>query len=194
MKSKIKYLVIAVFSLLFLTTTIFPHCDSINGPVVKAAKKALETGNVNYVLIWVQSKDEKEIRDIFDRTMKVRILNKDARELADNYFFETVVRIHRMGEGVGYTGLRTADYKPEKGIEAADVAIEKNSVDDILENLNEEQHAKVKDLFSDLLTKRDFNVDNIDAGRKYVAAYVYFIHYVEALYNNGTPESGNHHH
>lgn len=194
MKSVIKYFVISIFFLLFMSDTILPHCDSINGPVVKAAIKALETGNINYVLIWVQSKDEKEINDAFNRTMKVRNLNKEVMELADNYFFETVVRIHRMGEGVGYTGLRTADYKPEKGIEAADVAIEKNSVDDILENLNEEQHAKVKDLFSDLLTKRDFNVDNIDAGRKYVAAYVYFIHYVEALYNNGTPESGNHHH
>jgi hypothetical protein len=34
----------------------------MDGPVVKAAQKALETGNVNLVLIWVRKNDEGEIR------------------------------------------------------------------------------------------------------------------------------------
>lgn len=28
------------------------HCDGIDGPVVKSAITALQTGNVNHVLIW----------------------------------------------------------------------------------------------------------------------------------------------
>jgi hypothetical protein len=31
------------------------HCDSLDGPVVKAAQAALRTRNVNLILIWVQS-------------------------------------------------------------------------------------------------------------------------------------------
>lgn len=30
-----------------------PHCDTRDGPVVRAAEEALRKGNVNYVLIWV---------------------------------------------------------------------------------------------------------------------------------------------
>jgi hypothetical protein len=38
------------------------HCDGLDGPVVPAARKALETGDVNLVLIWVQKSDEAEIK------------------------------------------------------------------------------------------------------------------------------------
>ncbi len=31
-----------------------PHCDTRDGTVVRAAKKALETGNLNYVLIRIK--------------------------------------------------------------------------------------------------------------------------------------------
>ena len=39
-----------------------PHCDTRDGPVVKAAIKALETGNLNYVLIWITDESEKELK------------------------------------------------------------------------------------------------------------------------------------
>ena len=80
------------------------HCDTLDGPVVKAAQKALETGNVNQVLIWVQSKNEAEINEAFQKTLAVRTLNPAAQDLADTYFFETVVRIHRDGEHAPYMG------------------------------------------------------------------------------------------
>lgn len=192
---KMKVINLFVLALFFLFAGgASAHCDSINGPVVKASKIALETGDINRVLIWIQAKDENEIRGLFNKVLNARKLNADVKELADNYFFETVVRVHRMGEGVGYTGLRPADYKPEEGIEAADIAIEKNSVNDILAHLKEEQHSKVKDMFADLQTKKDFKIDDVKAGREYVAAYVHFIHYIEALYNNTTPAENEHHH
>jgi len=77
----------------------------MDGPVIKAAKQALETGDVNPVLIWVLKKDETEIRNAFQKTLAVRKLSPEAKELADMYFFETLVRIHRAGEGEPYTGL-----------------------------------------------------------------------------------------
>src|SRR6187402_881198 len=74
------------------------HCDGMDGPVVKAAQKALDDGNVNLVLIWVQKNDEAEIKNAFEKALAVRKLNNEAKELADLYFFETLVRIHRAGE------------------------------------------------------------------------------------------------
>ena len=42
----------------------FGHCDTLDGPVIGLARKALETGNVNLVLPWVRAEDEPEIRSI----------------------------------------------------------------------------------------------------------------------------------
>ena len=141
-KSKIALMLFLASFIFLFTDTVTAHCDSMEGPVVKASQKALETGNINYVLVWVQGKDEKEIKEVFNKVNKVRSLGPEAKDLADMYFFETVVRVHRMGEGEPYTGLKPVGYHPAEGIEAADIAIEKNSVDGVLTHLDESQHAK----------------------------------------------------
>ena len=84
----------------------FAHCDTLDGPVVLDAKAALEKGDVTPVLKWVKKDNEKEIRKVFSHTLAVRKLNPEARELADHYFFETLVRVHRAGEGAPFTGLK----------------------------------------------------------------------------------------
>ena len=84
------------------------HCDGLDGPVVKAAQRALETRNAALVLIWVQEKDEREIQAAFEQTLAVRELSAQARQLADRFFFETLVRVHRAGEGAPFTGLKPA--------------------------------------------------------------------------------------
>ena len=187
-KSKFELMLFLASFIFIFTNTTSAHCDSMEGPVVNASQKALETGNINYVLVWVRAEDEKEIKGMFNKVNKVRALGSEAKELADMYFFETVVRVHRMGEGVGYIGLKSAEYKPEEGIEAADIAIGKNSVEDILAHLDESQHSKVKEYFTDLQSKRNYDVNDLQAGRDYVESYVHFIHYVEALFNG---EAGN---
>ena len=170
------------------------HCDSMEGPVVKASQKSLETGNINYVLIWVREEDEQEIKVMFDNVKKVRALSPEAKELADMYFFETVERVHRMGEGVGYTGLKPAGYQPEEGIEAADLAIAENSLDAIYEYIDEEKNPEIKDYFAELQSKKDYDINDLKAGREYVEAYVHFIHYAEALFKGEQSQSEEHHH
>ncbi len=96
------------FVFLIMPAKVFGHCDGMDGPVVQSAQRALAKGDVNLVLVWVQANDEAEIRKVFAKTMAVRKLNAEARELADLYFFETLVRIHRAGEGAPYTGLKPA--------------------------------------------------------------------------------------
>jgi hypothetical protein len=39
----------------------------MDGPVVQAARKALETGEVNLVLIWVQKQDESNIKEALQK-------------------------------------------------------------------------------------------------------------------------------
>ena len=90
----------------FAAPAAFAHCDGLDGPVVKAAQKALGTGDLNRVLIWVRPQDEDEIKKAFNETLAVRKLNPQAQAFADRYFFETLVRIHRAGEKAPYTGLK----------------------------------------------------------------------------------------
>jgi hypothetical protein len=161
--------------------TTLAHCDSMEGPVIKASQKALDSGNINYVLIWVRAEDEPIIKEMFSRVSKVRSLGPEARELADMYFFETVVRIHRMGEGEPYTGIKPAGFQPAEGIEAADAAIKSNSLSEILTLIPGERQTEVKKYFTDLRSKSEYDVNDLTAGRKYVAAYVHFIHFVEGL-------------
>lgn len=177
--------------MLLLTVNVFAHCDSMEGPVVIASQKAIETGNINYVLIWVRAEDESEIKELFEKVNKVRTLSPEAKELADNYFFETVVRLHRMGEGVDYTGLKPVGFPIEEGIEVADIAVAENSLASVYAHLSEENNPEIKDYFSEVQLKKDYDVNDLEAGREYVAAYVHFIHYVEARIN-GEEVKNNH--
>lgn len=193
MKSNI-FLFVILTLVIITISDVSAHCDSMEGPVVKASQKALETGNINYVLVWVRAEDEPVITTLFYKVNEVRTLSPEAKELADMYFFETVVRVHRMGEGVGYTGLKPAGYQPEEGIEAADVAIAENSLVPIYAHLDEEQSPKIKEYFNDVQSKKDYDVNDLKAGREYVEAYVHFIHYVEALFEGKEALDSHHEH
>jgi uncharacterized protein DUF6448 len=167
---------------LFLPKQVMAHCDGLDGPVVKAAQTALENGNVNPVLIWVQKKDEGEIKQAFQKTLAVRKLNLQAKELADMYFFETLVRIHRAGEGEPYTGLKPAGRDLERAIPAADKAIESGKLEPLLKILTETVQTEVREKFKAVSAKKNFKPDNVDAGREYVEVYVPFVSYVERIY------------
>lgn len=178
--------------LLFAPRYALAHCDGMDGPVVKAAQKALETGNVNLALIWVQKADEIEVRKAFDQTMTVRNLSPEAKTLADRYFFETLVRLHRAGEGAPYTGLKPAGRDLGPAIPAADKALEDGTVEPLLKLVNGATEKGLREHFRRVLEKANFNKDNVEAGRAYVKAYVEFVHYAERLYEASTkPVSGH---
>ena len=158
------------------------HCDGMDGPVVKAAQRALAKGDVNLVLIWVPANDEAEIRKVFAKTLAVRKLNPEARELADMYFFETLVRIHRAGEGASYTGLKPAGRDLGPAIPAADKAIETGALEPLLKLITSESTNGLRERFQKATAAKKFNAEDVKAGREYVKAYVEFVHYVEGLH------------
>jgi hypothetical protein len=170
------------------------HCDGMDGPVVLRAKKALETGNVKLVLPWVRAQDEGEIRKAFDHAVSVRKLGAQARELADTHFFETLVRIHRAGEGAPFTGLKPAGRDLGPAIPAADHALENGSVDAVVRLVTDAVAQGIRERFHAAWNKRRFDPNNVEAGREYVEAYVPYIHFVERLFDVAKESARGHAH
>ena len=168
------------------------HCDGMDGPVVIAAQKALETGDVNLVLIWVKEKDEGVITKAFQKTLAVRKMNPEGKELADMYFFETLVRTHRAGEGAPYTGLKPAGRDLGPVIPAGDKAIRDGKVDPVVKLLTDQIQKGIQEQFKKVMAKKNFNKDDVAAGREYIETYVTFIHYVEHLYEASKEPSHGH--
>ena len=165
----------------FIPRTAGSHCDTLAGPVVMTAKMALDKGDVTPVLKWVKKENEGEIREVFKNTLAVRKLSPEAKKLADMYFFETLVRIHRAGEGAPYTGLKTEE-TVDPIIAEADKALEKGSVDDLVKHVADAVVKGIRERFTHVKETKK-NVDkSIKAGREFVEAYVVFTHYVEGIY------------
>jgi hypothetical protein len=160
------------------------HCDGLDGPVVKAAQRALEARNPAFALIWVQEKDEREIQTAFEQTLAVRELSPQAKELADRFFFETLVRVHRAGEGAPFTGLKPAGRDLGPAIPAADEAIRIGSVAPVRRLLTSLVDERLGEQFGEAMAARTFKSGDVHAGRAYVKAYVEFIHLVERLYES----------
>lgn len=158
------------------------HCDTLDGPVVADARAAFAKGDVMPVLKWVRSADEPEIRAAFRQAATVRAGGEDARALADRFFFETLVRVHRAGEGAPYTGLKPAGTPVDAGIRAADEAIEKGSGEAVAREVAEAVAAGVKERYAKVAAAKPHASHNVDTGREYVAAYVDFMHYVEGIH------------
>ncbi|HEX8984150.1 MAG TPA: DUF6448 family protein [Bryobacteraceae bacterium] len=172
---------------LLATTVLFAHCDSLDGPVVQAARRAIASGEVNVVLPWVQPGQESTIRQAFLRTMSVRTLNTTAQELADTWFFETLVRIHRAGEGAPYEGLKPAGAEVSNAIRAADKALATGDLQPLEKTLTAAMHQGLGERFLRAQESKGYEPANVNAGRKYVAAYVDFIHFAERLEKSLTP-------
>jgi hypothetical protein len=168
------------------------HRSCLDGPVVKAAQRALDTRNPAFALIWVQAKDEPEIRTAFERTLAVRALSPSAKELADRFFFETLVRVHRAGEGAPFTGLKPAGLNLGPAIPAADRAIEQGSVESVVRLLTVAMQEQLREHFNEVVSAQAFMPDDVTAGRAYVKAYVEFIHYVERVYEASTVVAQGH--
>src|SRR5690349_17648012 len=195
MNTNIRLAVIAAFLLVLLLwapNAALAHCDTLDGPVVKAARQALDTGNVNLVLIWVQNDDEAELKTAFQKALAVRKLSPAAKDLADYYFFETLVRLHRHGEGAPYTGLKPAGTDLGPAVPAADKALATGNVEPVNKLLTDATKTGLDKQFKNVLAKKNFNKDDVAAGREYVEAYVEYIHYVERIYEAAAEPAPGH--
>ena len=174
-----------------LSTNAFAHCDTLDGPVVQTARIALEKGDITPLLKWVREKEEKEIQDAFKKTLVVRAKGVEAKELADMYFFETLVRIHRAGEGAPYTGLKPGE-AIDPAVALADKALERGSVDKLVDVLTKAMANGIRERFQHASEMHGHADDSVVAGREFVESYVIFTHYVEGLHAIIKGNGGHH--
>jgi len=171
-----------IFEMLFMYSyNAEAHCDTLDGPVVESARHALASGDVTPLLKWVPIDDEQLIRTAFENTMAVRKFSGQAQKLADMYFFETLVRIHRTGEGASDTGLKP-DAKVDPAIALADQALDSGSVDKLVGVLTDAAARGIRERFRRALETKKHAAKSVAAGREFVDAYVVFTHYVEGLH------------
>ena len=163
------------------------HCDAADGPVAAAARKALDTKNVNLILPYAPAEAEPELTAAFEQALVVRGKGAEAKALADRYFMETAVRLHRAGEKAPYTGLQPAGRDFGPAIPAAERALESGKLDLLVMLLSQElshglathlEHALAKKA----ATKEPATKAGVQAARERVSAELEFIGYVERLY------------
>jgi hypothetical protein len=174
------------------------HCDSLDGPVAKAVQKALETGNVNLVLVYAPASAEAEIRAAFEKSRKVRGLGRDARALADEAFMETVIRLHRAGEGAPYTGLKPAgiDYGPV--VRAAEHAVESGDLTTLKAALNEENEHALRERLTHVRELQKAPLEpktaaEVPHSRERVSAELGFITFAENIRQAAHGKGAEHH-
>lgn len=180
-----------VISLLF-AASVSAHCDSFDGPIIPEAQEALKNGEVQPLLKWVEPQHEAEITAAFERARNVSEQSPAAKDLAETWFLETFVRLHREGEGAAYTGLKPAGVMPAF-YQRADAALDEGSVNKLADDIGNTIAQEIRDRFAVAHALQKDAEKSTDDGRKFVAAYVDYFHFIEALHYVLDAEHHDHH-
>lgn len=180
---------------LMVPQTARAHCDTMDGPTVADGRRALESGNLNHALKWIGEPHEAELKKAFELARRVRDLGDDARELADQYFLETLVRLHRAGEGAPYDGIKPAGTPIDDAVAAADRCVATGRMEPLEGMFSEAELQELRERFDRVLATKDYDVDDVAAGRAFIAAYVDFFHFAEGEeHGHGEHGHGEHEH
>ncbi|MFP3937544.1 MAG: DUF6448 family protein [Phycisphaerae bacterium] len=150
------------------------HCDSMGGPVVTDARKSLEDGKLTRLLKWVSAEQEQELKQAFEQTVRATQASPEARELAEQYFLETAVRLHRANEGASYTGLKPAESIPAS-VALADKSLRNGSCDELTDRITQAVREGLREQFDRLVRTRPSDED-VEAGRRWTKEYADFVH------------------
>jgi hypothetical protein len=177
--------------LAFPAGSALAHCDSTNGPVIPEALAALENGDLTPVLKWIEAGDEAQLKAAFDQAKIVRAQGPEAKLLADQFFLETLVRLHRTSEGEPFTGITNDAIDPIVAL--ADGALTSGSADDMIGKINRHLARSIEEKFQRVSAARENKDDSVAAGREFVAAYVSYVHYVAGVHDAIVAAGGHQH-
>lgn len=161
------------------------HCDTLDGPVIEDARKAINAKDITPILKWVKPQDEKVVRAAFEKVLADK---SKKPEVVEHKFFETLVKIHRAGEGAPFTGLKPAG-TTEPAVAAADQALASGSTDALEHLIINDIVAGIKKRYEQAAATYKHKDENVAQGREFVEAYVEFTHYVERLHKDATAQS-----
>lgn len=185
---KISLLGISAFAAVLLAIhDASAHCDTLDGPVILDARKAIASRDITPVLKWVKQKDEKAVRAAFQKVIAAKAKSP---EEAEHKFFATLVKIHRAGEGAPFTGLKPAG-TVEPAVAEADKALANGSSDAVVKLITDDIAAGIKERFEHAAAAYRHKDESVSQGREFVEAYVEFTHYVERLHQDATGKSGH---
>jgi hypothetical protein len=111
-----------------------------------------------------------EVTGAFKKVLPLRRDGAGMKELAELFFFETVVRLHRAGEGAPYTGLKPAGLDVGPVIPLAEKAIETGHPDELISGLRDIIKAEALKRFERLQHLREHAGQGVEAEREYVEA------------------------
>jgi hypothetical protein len=166
----------------------------MDGPVVAAARRALEREDVNLILPYVKDNATADVKSAFEKALRARRADPAAREVADLYFFETAVRLHRAGEGAPYSGLKPAGLDVGPVIPVAEKAIETGSPEALIRLLSDTLRQEVQHRFDHMKHLRDYRASDVAKAREYVEAMLGLEVYSHKLYlaMKAKPHEGGH--
>ncbi len=157
----------------------FAHCDTEDGPAATDGRRALATGNVNIALKWVRPEDESQVREVFEEALQARASWGELAEAAERWFLESLVRVHRAGEGATFEGLKPIGTAVPEPVRAADQALADGNLEPVLALVAPARRAELERRFRQALALKGFDDDDLAAARAYMAAYVSFFTYAE---------------
>ena len=164
------------------------HCDTLDGPVIQDARKALASEDISPILKWIKQKDEKAVRAEFAKALNAK--GKKNADAVENKFFSTLVKIHRAGEGAPFTGLKPAgDVEPV--IAAADKALANGSADALVKLVTDDVAAGIRLRYERALAAYKHKDESVERGRDFVEAYVEYTHYVEKIHQDVLGKRGH---
>lgn len=173
-----------------LAVNVQAHCDTMGGPVIPEARVALEKGEVTPILKWVKKDNEAEIKRVFAQAVAVRSKGGEAKALADQHFLETLIRLHRAGEGAPYTGIKDEPVEPIAAM--ADQTLVSGSAEEMIGMISQHLAAVIREKFNRVVAAGKDKDKNVAAGREFVEAYVTYLHYVEGVHT-AIAAAGDHH-
>ena len=161
-----------------------PHCDTRDGPVAIAVKKALESENVNYILIWMSKESEEEMIEVFRKALEARKSGKESRTVADEWVLETAVRLHRKTEGASFDGIKPAGLDEGPVVPRAEKAIQTGDPTETLNFMIDTLKEELLRRFNNVNSKKNYDINDVEAGREYIKAFIGFVVFSHHLYQN----------
>jgi hypothetical protein len=188
--AKILFLLVGIF--VITTSPAFSHCDSEDGPIIPLIRTSLDNGEITPLLKWLAADDEAQIKDLFARVRVLRAQSDEAKEIADQLFIETFIRVHRASEGAPYTGIKEAGTMPPVFAEL-DNALESGDVDALADKIANAVRENIIKRFDRATELSEYQDRSVEAGREYIEAYVTYMHFVEGLHNYLSTAAQGHH-
>lgn len=157
-----------------------------NGPGMDAAKKALETGKAHHILIWIPEELKSTLKNFLEKACCERNTRKNVHGHAVDWHFQTIHRLQSLYYGPHNLNITTKEPEEKAIILLVERACEGGNFEEITTVIPDTPTGDMPQRFNDVMKKKNYDVENIAAGRVYVSAFTDFIVFVNNL-RSGSP-------